>query len=147
MNSRECITIRHLLEQTTTKCWLKMREITGSGSSQSAQPRCDSVNSLASNLEKILQAAPKFVLVFDGIDRQRELTPILIPGLARLGTTVRGLSFKDNEILTSADKKSKCRLHHHHTESSTSSSPRDSSYPLPTVYERRVHTNPLSRAT
>ena len=88
-NSRECITARHLLEQAATRCWTMMREMTAPNALGSSQPRCDSVNSLCTILEKLLQSVPKFVLVFDGIDRQREATSTLIPGLARLGSMVR----------------------------------------------------------
>jgi origin recognition complex subunit 5 len=66
-----------------------MREVTGSSHAEPSQPRCDSVNSLSNNLEKLLRHTTKFVLVFDDIDRQREATPTLVPGLARLGSIVR----------------------------------------------------------
>jgi origin recognition complex subunit 5 len=89
VSSRECITVRHLLEQAASKSWLKMRELDNSYLTPSTQPRCDSVNSLAASLEKLLRNADKFVLVFDGIDQQREATPILLAGLARLGFIVR----------------------------------------------------------
>jgi origin recognition complex subunit 5 len=88
ISSRECLTVRHLLEQAGTKCWLRMKELAEPETVHASQPRCDSLNSLASQLEKLLKFAPKFVLVFDGIDRQKEATPILIPGLARLGHIV-----------------------------------------------------------
>jgi origin recognition complex subunit 5 len=89
VSSRECITSRHLLEQAATKCWNAVRSSHGSSNGAVSQPRCDSVNSLANHLEKLLALVPKFVLVFDGIDRQKEATPILFPGLARLGDIVR----------------------------------------------------------
>jgi origin recognition complex subunit 5 len=88
VSSRECLTVRHLLEQAATKCWLKMKELEELGTMRCSQSRCDSVNNLASQLEKLLKPAPKFVLVFDGIDKQKDATPILIPGLARLGHIV-----------------------------------------------------------
>jgi origin recognition complex subunit 5 len=89
VSSRECITVRHLLEEAATRCWLAMRDINSAHQGVPLQPRCDSVNSLCSSLEKLLLHVKKFILVFDGIDRQREATPILLPGLARLGSVVR----------------------------------------------------------
>jgi origin recognition complex subunit 5 len=92
ITSRECITVRHLLEQTATKCWNKVREISQTSRVDDSQPRCDSVNNLSTQLEKVLRTVPKFILVFDGIDRQKEATPLLIPALARFGSIIRGLS-------------------------------------------------------
>ena len=36
-----------------------------------------------------MRQLPKLILVFDGIDKQREAQPTLIPGLVRLGSIVR----------------------------------------------------------
>jgi hypothetical protein len=50
--------------------------------------RCENVNSLAAHLERVLRQLPKLILVFDGIDKQREAPPTLVPGLVRLGSVV-----------------------------------------------------------
>lgn len=54
-----------------------------------AQTRCDSLNTLQTHLEKTLKGIPKFVLVLDGIDRQKEAPFTLLAGLARFGFHVR----------------------------------------------------------
>lgn len=55
-----------------------------------AKPRCDHVSLLAVVLGDILAKAgcEKFVLVLDGVDRQREAGQTLLPALARLGEIV-----------------------------------------------------------
>ena len=39
-------------------------------------------------LQRLLEGRGKHILVFDGIDRQREVAPTLLPAIARLGETV-----------------------------------------------------------
>jgi origin recognition complex subunit 5 len=90
VKSAECITGRHLLEQTVGAV-AKAVEWTG------ASGRCESLSQLVVELGKLLSGrAPNtagdakrgFVLVFDGIDKQREPPPTLLPALARLGEVV-----------------------------------------------------------
>ena len=50
--------------------------------------RCESVSAFANVLSRILRTIDKFVLVFDGIDEQREAPPTLLPAMARLGSIV-----------------------------------------------------------
>jgi origin recognition complex subunit 5 len=51
--------------------------------------RTDSLSVLVVHLQKLLEGrAGKFVLVFDGIDKQREAPPTLLPALARIGEIV-----------------------------------------------------------
>jgi origin recognition complex subunit 5 len=88
INSRECITGRHLLEQTTLTCRDVIGKRSGSDSKPVAQVRCDSLNGLVNQLEKILHGQPRLILVFDGIDRQREAPPTLMTALARFGSIV-----------------------------------------------------------
>lgn len=88
IDSRECITARHLLEQASTSTNEVVQQIAADNASSGAQVRCETVNTLENYLEKILNGIPKFALVFDGIDRQKEMLPTLIPGLARLGSIV-----------------------------------------------------------
>ena len=88
INSRECITGRHLLEQTALACREVIGKLSGPAAKSTLQTRCDSLNGLVNQLEKILQGQPKFILVFDGIDRQKEAPSTLIPALARFGSIV-----------------------------------------------------------
>lgn len=51
--------------------------------------RTENLNSLVINLQRMVEEhQDKFVLVFDGIDGQREAPPTLIPALARFGEMV-----------------------------------------------------------
>lgn len=56
--------------------------------------RCEHVSALAVLLGALLDGGPKdqgedrFVLVLDGVDRQREASGTLLPALARLGNMV-----------------------------------------------------------
>jgi origin recognition complex subunit 5 len=43
---------------------------------------------LVVHLQRLLKEGPKFVLVFDGVDKQRDAPPTLLPALARLGEYV-----------------------------------------------------------
>ena len=51
--------------------------------------RCESISAFHVELQTLLAGKAKFILVFDGIDRQRETVPTLLPAIARLGETVR----------------------------------------------------------
>jgi origin recognition complex subunit 5 len=93
VDSRECITARHLLEQASIASRYGALQFAAENAAVGAQSRCETVNTLENHLEKTVHGLPKFVLVFDGIDRQREMSPTLIPGLARLGSIVRIPSF------------------------------------------------------
>ena len=50
--------------------------------------RCESISAFLVELQTLLAGEAKFVLVFDGIDRQREAAPTLLAAIARLGETV-----------------------------------------------------------
>lgn len=102
INSAECITGRHLFEKIVGAVanTLKWEEKVG---------RPESLAQLVVELEKLLDtwnvvdedfdAKKRLVLVFDGIDRQREAPPTLLPALARLGEIVsrilQGSSFSN----------------------------------------------------
>lgn len=85
VDSRECITGRQLLERTVSQCLDTLAE---SGVEYQQLPRCDSLSALHVCLEIILRAQEKFILVYDGIDKQRDAPPTLLPALARLGEYV-----------------------------------------------------------
>lgn len=50
--------------------------------------RSESISAFVVELQHLLQGKEKFILVFDGIDRQREAAPTLLPAIARLGEIV-----------------------------------------------------------
>ncbi|KAL8739394.1 MAG: hypothetical protein Q9190_007802, partial [Brigantiaea leucoxantha] len=82
IKSQECITARHLLERAltaTSEC------LSSHGPSQDIDGRCENISAFVVQLQHLLQNQQKFILVFDGIDRQRECPPTLIPALVRLG--------------------------------------------------------------
>ncbi|RDW88058.1 origin recognition complex subunit Orc5-like protein [Coleophoma cylindrospora] len=91
IDSRECITGRHLLEQVIGAV-AKAVGYTGN------IRRCENITQLVVELRKLIEwwCSPdpelaqmrSFVLVFDGIDRQREAPPTLLPALARLGELI-----------------------------------------------------------
>lgn len=89
VRSRECITTRHLLERAIVAVSLAL------GNRSNMQPpsllsegKCENINAFVMQLQHLLKDEPKFVLVIDGIDRQREASPSLIPAIARLGEMV-----------------------------------------------------------
>ena len=58
------------------------------GASLSIEGRCESISAFVVQLQRLLEENGKFVLVFDGIDQQREAAPTLLPAIARLGKIV-----------------------------------------------------------
>jgi len=90
VKSIECITSRHLYESVVSKVAAALHW-------EGAASRCESASQLTVELSKMLKYAsrPKdfrFVLVFDGIDRQREAPATLIPALARLSEIIPRLT-------------------------------------------------------
>jgi origin recognition complex subunit 5 len=90
INSTECISGRHLLEQTVGAV-TKLVDWNG------PVPRCENLSQLVVELGRFLESwttntsedrRQRLVLVFDGIDNQREAPPTLLPALARLGEVV-----------------------------------------------------------
>ncbi|KAL7271426.1 hypothetical protein RUND412_005822 [Rhizina undulata] len=82
----ECITVRHLTERIATT----VSDALGAMDSTS---RCENVNVLAVQLQKILQEIErKHYLVLDRIDRQREAHPTLLASLGRLGEMIPNLT-------------------------------------------------------
>ena len=82
--NQECVTSRHLLERIVADCFdaLKARDILPAG--QLPLSKTENVNSLVANLQWLLLDKGKFVIVFDGIERQVEAVPTLLAALARL---------------------------------------------------------------
>ena len=96
IDSRGCITTRHLLERTVAECKAAVRKF-HDGDDDAAtvvddiDNRCESVSVLVARLQTLLEHSQqrKFILVFDGVDKQREAPPTLLPAIARLGEMVR----------------------------------------------------------
>lgn len=83
----QCITGRHLFERIVAAVATALETHDDVG------PRCETLAQLAVALATMLPAvaAPaRFVLVLDGVDRQRDAPPTLLPGLARMSEIVRG---------------------------------------------------------
>lgn len=83
----ECITQRHLLETT-------LHKVADALSLDVAALRCESLVQLTFELSRMLKDLPQpdrrhFVLVFDGIDGQKEASPALLSALAKLSDIVR----------------------------------------------------------
>lgn len=92
INSRECITGRHLLERTVASCLDAVDEFSDIKVDRKPYSRCENISTLAIYLQRLLDGRERFVLVFDGIDRQREAPPTLLPALARFGEIIPSLS-------------------------------------------------------
>lgn len=91
---KECVTGRHLLERTVAA----IRQSLKSNENEETEGytgRCESLSALTVQLERLFAShtsQEKFTLVFDGIERQREAPPTLLPALARLGEYVPALT-------------------------------------------------------
>lgn len=83
---RECVTGRHLLERTVAAVHQSLQS---EGDGADYNPRCENLSALVVHLQRLLKSEEKFVLVLDGVDKQREPPPTLLPALARLGEFVR----------------------------------------------------------
>lgn len=89
IRSQECISTRHLLERTIA---VVKEALAAHGQLEEAtglDGRCESISAFHVELQNLLAGKEKFILVFDGIDRQREAAPTLLPAIARLGERVR----------------------------------------------------------
>lgn len=86
VNSVEFITARHLYESVVAK-------VAQALAWDAAPSRCETVSQLTVELSRMLKYTPRpdhfrFVLVFDGVDRQRDAPRTLFPALARLSEIV-----------------------------------------------------------
>lgn len=101
VNSAECISGRQLLEQTS----LALAKATGY---RGTLGKCENLAQLAVDIgmlqEQWLQSSQgrkRLVIVFDGIDGQKEAPHTLLPALARLSEIVRSRMFLRTIILIS----------------------------------------------
>lgn len=85
---KECITGRHLLERTISACLDALEAASGQTIDRSRYIRTENLSALTVHLQTLLVGTEKFVLVFDGIDEQREAPHTLLPALARLSEIV-----------------------------------------------------------
>ncbi|KAL4741022.1 hypothetical protein BDV11DRAFT_203812 [Aspergillus similis] len=95
VRSPECITGRHLL---TKILWAVLNALDRKDEwERFGKGRCEHISSLAVLLGECLASHPggaieKFVLVLDGIDKQREAPATLLSALARLGEAIPSLT-------------------------------------------------------
>ncbi|EME47099.1 hypothetical protein DOTSEDRAFT_122613 [Dothistroma septosporum NZE10] len=89
---QECITGRHLLEKTVGVVHDVLQADHKDGDGRANSGRCENLSALTVHLQRMLKERNKFVLVFDGVDKQREAPPTLLPALARLGEVVPQLT-------------------------------------------------------
>ena len=85
---RECVTGRHLLEKIVIASRDVIAKRLGSEDALPPLGGCENLATLVSHLRTLTDKVDDFVLVLDGIDRQREAQPTLLPALARLGSMV-----------------------------------------------------------
>lgn len=99
VRSTECITGRHLL---TKILWATLEALGLKDEWEKfGKGRCEHVSTLAVLLAECLASdagrkKDKFVLVLDGIDKQREAPQTLLSALARLGELVSGGEIETN---------------------------------------------------
>ncbi|KAL5445457.1 hypothetical protein PMIN07_004679 [Paraphaeosphaeria minitans] len=91
-NSRECITGRHLLERTVASCLDALDDYYDETIDRRPYARTENLSSLIVALGRMLEGRGKFVLVLDGVDKQREAPYTLLPALARFGESIPNLS-------------------------------------------------------
>jgi len=86
--SQECITTRYLLERAITSIQNVLSNVGMAEGESIGNRRCESISAFVVELQQLLEGRGRFIVVFDGIDRQREAATTLLPALARLGETV-----------------------------------------------------------
>lgn len=143
IRSRECITTRHLLERTLSSVQDALRKH-GVEEVDTGDGRCESISAFLVQLQQLLDGKGRFILVFDGIDRQREAAPTLLPAIARLGELVRLLVFiSKHQANKHPDPKSQHNPHNNHPLSSPPPPLPHPPHPLPTLHPRRDPLHPL----
>lgn len=145
VDSRQCITGRQLLEQTLAATGEAIDEYHGGQESARSLGRCESLSTLQVQLGILLAGNKRLVLVFDGIDRQREAPQTLIPALARFGELVCISTLAQNRIqmLIYTDTLPHYSFHPLCAESAPLPLHWHPTYPLPALYPRRVDPNTL----
>ena len=147
VRSRECITTRHLLERAISESKDALSKEHQLDLDRDGDGRCESISAFIVQLQLLLEGREKFVLVFDGIDRQREALPTLLPAIARLGEIVCESQSQVMGSLIFVDTQPNIDPHHHRSSSSSSPARRCATYPFPFLYPRRVYINRLILAS
>lgn len=99
VNVARCISGRHFFESIIVAVTSALRAWNGSGDGEISSPRCETLAQLAASLGFIFEepqlkdGLTHFILVLDGMDKQRDHPPTLMPALARLCETVSRTSF------------------------------------------------------
>lgn len=118
--------------------------------------RCDNLSQLVVEIGRLLEGwtrseeghegKNRFVLVFDGIDRQRDAPPTLLPALARLGEIVSSpLSLL--YVSDGLDTPSNHNLYNHLPAPQFSPRSRRPTYLLPSIHQARTPLHPLPHNT
>ncbi|CAK7267486.1 hypothetical protein SEPCBS57363_002614 [Sporothrix epigloea] len=91
IDSNKCVTLRHLFERAVAKVADAVHHL------GPRSRRCETLSQLTVELSNLLKYGDTsqgrhFVLVFDAIDRQRDASSTLLPGLARLTEIIPNLT-------------------------------------------------------
>lgn len=140
VHSRECITTRHLLERAISDSKAALSKQHQLDLDRGFDGRCESISAFVVQLQLLLEGRGKFVLVFDGIDRQREALPTLLPAIARLGEIVCRIQSQTMALakanLISLDTQPNRDPRHRCSSSSGTPARRRATYPFPPLYSR-----------
>lgn len=147
VRSRECITTRHLLERALSDSKDALSKEHQQDLNRDCDGKCESISAFVVQLQLLLEGRGKFILVFDGIDRQREASPTLLPAISRLGEIVCRSQSQAMGNLIFVDTQPNRDPHHRCSSSSSSPARRCATYPFPLLYARGIHINRLSLAS
>lgn len=101
VNVARCISGRHFFESIIAAVTTAVRAWSGNGDGEVESQRCETLAQLAASLGVIFDepqlkdGLTHFILVLDGMDKQRDPPPTLMPALARLCETVSQPGFGD----------------------------------------------------
>ncbi|KAL7948172.1 origin recognition complex subunit 5 C-terminus domain-containing protein [Trichoderma barbatum] len=94
VNVARCISGRHFFETIIVAITNALRAWNGSGDGEVTSQRCETLAQLAASLgfifdePQLKHGLTHFILVLDGMDKQRDPPPTLMPALARLCETI-----------------------------------------------------------
>ncbi|KAL2041811.1 hypothetical protein N7G274_005595 [Stereocaulon virgatum] len=92
VRSQECITQRHLLERAVANTKEALTWQVDEAHVGAVQERCESISAFVVVLQRLLAGKQKFIMIFDGIDNQRNAAPTLLPAIVRLGEVLPNLT-------------------------------------------------------
>ena len=146
----ECITGRHLLERTIAAVYQSLQAATANVESEEYHERCENISALTVHLQRVLKNEEKFILVFDGVDNQREAPPTLLPALARLGEFVRltiHAYIRAHTLRNCLGTQSYNRFDRPTSITSLPPPCRRPTHPFPVLHTRPIYTRPLTKTT